>query len=195
MLLNTIWLSMLYGDAFTALLPLRLLKNAALCPLEALMLFVVAGLVRRVAIGMGLWREQDGRIVQPKCGPYSHRATEGQARASPRQMDAPQDCCRRRPVPGARYGLGGMRTKGYIGRRPMPCRGRMPYKKCAAKAREGMNPARFSVYNASIKQSSIAPCTLPCAAALRRTMPTSLQIRVDIAHIHNGVHLDAGIAP
>ncbi len=64
-LLNTIWLSMLYGDAFTALLPLRLLKNAALCPLEALMLFVVAGLVRRVAIGMGLWREQDGRIVQP----------------------------------------------------------------------------------------------------------------------------------
>jgi ECF transporter S component (folate family) len=42
MLLNTLWLRILYGDAIAVLLPERIIKNLALWPFESLLLFLVA---------------------------------------------------------------------------------------------------------------------------------------------------------
>ena len=47
--LNTLWLSMIYGDAYFAILPARMLKNAVLWPVESLALFLVAKAVAEVA--------------------------------------------------------------------------------------------------------------------------------------------------
>ncbi len=38
---NTLWISLLYGKAFMALLPARLLKNAVMWPIDSLILFMV----------------------------------------------------------------------------------------------------------------------------------------------------------
>lgn len=45
--LNTLWSSILYGDAIMVLLPARILKNAILLPFEVLMVFGVANIVVR----------------------------------------------------------------------------------------------------------------------------------------------------
>jgi ECF transporter S component (folate family) len=47
MLLNTFWLSLMYGNAFMALFAARLVKNAVLYPLYAVLLCVVAGPIRQ----------------------------------------------------------------------------------------------------------------------------------------------------
>lgn len=39
---NTLWISILYGKAFMALLPARLLKNAVMWPVDSLILFMVS---------------------------------------------------------------------------------------------------------------------------------------------------------
>ena len=46
--LNTIWLSILQGDAIMALLPVRAWKNLILWPFESILLFVVARAVQEV---------------------------------------------------------------------------------------------------------------------------------------------------
>lgn len=46
--LNTLWLSMLQGQAVFVLLPARLLKNVILWPLESLLLFLVARAVMAI---------------------------------------------------------------------------------------------------------------------------------------------------
>ena len=46
-LLNTLWLNMLYGKAFTALLPARIASNAAMLPVDTLMMYVMLQAVDR----------------------------------------------------------------------------------------------------------------------------------------------------
>lgn len=41
-LLNTVWLTILYGQAFAAILPLRVVKQLVVVPIEAVMLYLVA---------------------------------------------------------------------------------------------------------------------------------------------------------
>lgn len=38
-LLNTLWLSMLYGEAFTVLFPVRVIKNAVMLPIDSFILY------------------------------------------------------------------------------------------------------------------------------------------------------------
>ena len=45
--LNTIWTSLLYGNAIRVILPARMIKNAVLLPVEAVLLYVVANIVLR----------------------------------------------------------------------------------------------------------------------------------------------------
>ena len=46
-LLNTLWLNMLYGKAFTALLPARIASNAAMLPIDTAIMFVMLQAVDR----------------------------------------------------------------------------------------------------------------------------------------------------
>lgn len=48
LLLNTLWLNMLYGKAFWVLLPSRVLKNLAQYPVDVLLLYPLLKLVRRI---------------------------------------------------------------------------------------------------------------------------------------------------
>ena len=45
--LNTYWLSILYGNAFFAILPLRLLKQIITVPLQALLLYTVVEVLEK----------------------------------------------------------------------------------------------------------------------------------------------------
>ena len=47
-LLNTLWLSMLYGDSFVAIVGMRIIKNACALVPEALILFLVTALVKTI---------------------------------------------------------------------------------------------------------------------------------------------------
>lgn len=49
--LNTLWISMLYGKGFMALLPGRILKNAIMLPIDTVILFVAMGLVLKILRG------------------------------------------------------------------------------------------------------------------------------------------------
>lgn len=55
--LNTFWLSLMGGDAFTALLPLRAIKNVLLWPLESLVLFFVLEVVLRISLQFPDYRQ------------------------------------------------------------------------------------------------------------------------------------------
>lgn len=46
--LNTLWLSILWGQSMLVMWPARILKNALLWPLESLLLFMVAAAVSRI---------------------------------------------------------------------------------------------------------------------------------------------------
>ncbi len=50
LLLNTIWLNMLYGKAFFAILPARALKNLLQYPVDVILLYPLLKLVRRVYV-------------------------------------------------------------------------------------------------------------------------------------------------
>lgn len=58
--LNTLWLSMTYGDSFSVLFPVRAFKNLCLWPLESLMLFVVLEIVYRVSLQFPSYRRASG---------------------------------------------------------------------------------------------------------------------------------------
>lgn len=47
---NTLWISILYGKAFLALLPARLLKNAVMWPIDSLILFMVSKMLHASGI-------------------------------------------------------------------------------------------------------------------------------------------------
>ena len=47
-LLNTLWISMLYGKGFFALLPLLVLKNAIMLPIDTCILFFVLTYVKKI---------------------------------------------------------------------------------------------------------------------------------------------------
>ncbi|MDO4294856.1 MAG: folate family ECF transporter S component [bacterium] len=49
-LLNTLWLSMLYGKAFMVLLPARAVKNLVMWPIDSLLFWMVARVVERSGI-------------------------------------------------------------------------------------------------------------------------------------------------
>ncbi len=49
-LLNTLWISMLYGKAFLPMLPPRILKNLLEVPVDTLLLFLVLRLLEKVGI-------------------------------------------------------------------------------------------------------------------------------------------------
>lgn len=50
---NTYWLSVLYGNAFFALLPLRLLKNAIMLPIDSIIQFVCLTYARKLTRHFG----------------------------------------------------------------------------------------------------------------------------------------------
>lgn len=56
--LSTLWLSMLYGDAFLVLLPPRVLKNAIMLPVDSIILFISLNLVRQVAQQLGFFQKR-----------------------------------------------------------------------------------------------------------------------------------------
>ncbi len=49
--LNTLWVSMLYGKGFMALLPARVIKNAIMLPIDTVILFVAMGLLLKILRG------------------------------------------------------------------------------------------------------------------------------------------------
>ncbi len=49
--LNTIWLSILYGNAITMMLPARLLSAAIMLPIDTALTFIVMQLVQKIWIG------------------------------------------------------------------------------------------------------------------------------------------------
>ncbi len=52
-LLNTLWLNMLYGQAFLALLPLRMLKNAIMLPIDSFILYFALTFARKLTAHLG----------------------------------------------------------------------------------------------------------------------------------------------
>ncbi len=52
-LLNTLWISMLYGKGFFALLPLRMLKNAIMLPIDSCILYFTLTYVKRIMKYLG----------------------------------------------------------------------------------------------------------------------------------------------
>lgn len=49
-LLNTYWLTLLYGDAYLALLPARILKQAVMLPIEVLLFYTVAKVLTKANV-------------------------------------------------------------------------------------------------------------------------------------------------
>lgn len=47
-ILNTLWLSMLYGQGFLALLPLRVLKNAIMLPIDSFILYFALSYAKKL---------------------------------------------------------------------------------------------------------------------------------------------------
>lgn len=54
-ILNTLWISMLYGKGFVAILPLRLLKNAIMLPIDSAILYFTLVYVRKLAKRLDFW--------------------------------------------------------------------------------------------------------------------------------------------
>lgn len=52
-ILNTLWLNMLYGQAFFALLPLRMLKNAIMLPIDSFILYFALTFARKLTAHLG----------------------------------------------------------------------------------------------------------------------------------------------
>ena len=50
LLLNTYWVSMLYGNAFIALLPARLIKQIIMLPIEIIVFYIVAKVLTRANV-------------------------------------------------------------------------------------------------------------------------------------------------
>lgn len=52
-LLNTLWISMLYGKGFFALLPVRILKNAIMLPIDSCILYFTLTYVKKIMRYLG----------------------------------------------------------------------------------------------------------------------------------------------
>ena len=50
---NTLWISMLYGKGFLAILPMRLLKNAIMLPIDSAVLFFALTFSQKLAVRSG----------------------------------------------------------------------------------------------------------------------------------------------
>lgn len=53
--LNTLWISMLYGKGFLALLPMRVLKNAIMLPIDSAILFFTLTYARKLVAQLGFF--------------------------------------------------------------------------------------------------------------------------------------------
>ncbi len=53
-ILNTLWISMLYGKGFFALLPLRIVKNAIMLPIDSVILYFSLTYVKKLVNRIGL---------------------------------------------------------------------------------------------------------------------------------------------
>ena len=64
-ILNSIWLKLLYGQALLALLPGRLLSNAVMLPIDTALCYAVLRFVRPAAVRIFKWerRNQDKNMV------------------------------------------------------------------------------------------------------------------------------------
>lgn len=60
-ILNTLWISMLYGKGFFALLPLRLLKNAIMLPIDSAILYFSLTYARKLAHRAGFEERREMR--------------------------------------------------------------------------------------------------------------------------------------
>ena len=58
--LNTLWLSMMSGKAVMALLPMRLLKNAVMWPVDSILFFVIARKMEEVGLVKAIRKYQVG---------------------------------------------------------------------------------------------------------------------------------------
>lgn len=56
LLLNTYWLTVLYGDAFAALFPVRLVKQLIMLPIEVILFYTVARVLAKAHLFEGLKR-------------------------------------------------------------------------------------------------------------------------------------------
>ena len=61
-LLNTLWLSMLYGQAFAVLLPARLMKNLIMWPVDSMIFYTIAKTFETA----GIFRMIRGRVAVRK---------------------------------------------------------------------------------------------------------------------------------
>lgn len=57
-LLNTLWISMLYGKGFFALLPLRMLKNAIMLPIDSCILYFTLTYVKKMVHHLGVYTQK-----------------------------------------------------------------------------------------------------------------------------------------
>lgn len=57
-LLNTLWISMLYGKGFFTLLPLRVLKNAIMLPIDSCILYFTLTYVKKIAHHLGVYTQK-----------------------------------------------------------------------------------------------------------------------------------------
>lgn len=57
-LLNTLWISMLYGKGFFALLPLRILKNAIMLPIDSCILYFTLTYVKKIVRHLGEYTQK-----------------------------------------------------------------------------------------------------------------------------------------
>lgn len=57
-MLNTLWLSMLYGEAFSVLFPVRVIKNAVMLPIDCFILFISLTYVRKLMPHFGFGRKK-----------------------------------------------------------------------------------------------------------------------------------------
>ena len=58
--LNTLWISMLYGKAFFVLLPMRLLKNVIMLPIDSFILFFALTYAKKIAAQFGFFTVKSG---------------------------------------------------------------------------------------------------------------------------------------
>ena len=58
--LNTLWISMLYGKAFFVLLPMRLLKNVIMLPIDSAVVFFALSLTKQTVGKLGF------SLISPK---------------------------------------------------------------------------------------------------------------------------------
>lgn len=57
--LNTLWISILYGKGFLALLPMRVLKNAIMLPIDSAILFFALTYARKLVAQLGFFKAKN----------------------------------------------------------------------------------------------------------------------------------------